>query len=295
MRCIILTCSCTSSVVRDGVIDILLRILIRIAVIVVDVVLGGVLLPVGTLLVLLGLAHFEFVLSALPDYLFYLWDHLETVKWRKEVMWISLALVRLVPGGLHLLVAVVRLELHLYDLINLLKDGCWNNFMAKAALYNTNQLAGLELEILNVLLVDVDFVTEVNILAVNHFIQALVAILKENLVLGMLVASPVQQCHILLVKAHIAVRAILLLVLGVNALVRHWWLFVVLTPKHNELPFFFMIFEPLLCTWHPRVKFPHKINSLLHPLEINLVFLYDFHELGVKLVCVAHCLDKWQF
>lgn len=232
------------------------------------------------------------MLSALPDYLFYLWDHLETVKWRKEVVWISLALVRLVPGGLHLLVDVVRLELHLHDLINLLKNGCWNNFMAKAALYNTNQLAGLELEILNVLLVDVDLVTEVNILAVNHFIQALVAVLKENLVLGMFVASPVQKSHILFVEAHIAVRKLLL---EVNALVCHWWLFVVLTPKHNELPFFFMIFEPLLSTGNPCVKFPHKINSLLHPLEINLVFLYDFHELGVKLVCIAYCLDKWQF
>jgi len=195
---------------------------------------------------------------------------------------------------LHLLGgSFIRLELHLHDLINLLKNNCWHNFLAVAALYNTNLLTSLKFEILNVLHVNIDFFTKVNFLAVYHFVQTLVSVPEEYLVMELLIAGPIQQRHVLLVKAHIAGLAILLLVLAVDALVRHWWLFVVLTPKHEELPFFKVVFKPLVCTGHPCVQLPNKVNSLFHPLEVHLVFQDDLHELSVELICVPSSQDKW--
>lgn len=93
MRRVLLACSCTTCVVRDGIVNVFLGVLVGVAVLIVDIVLSGVLLPVGTLFVLLRLAHSELVLSALLDYLLYLGDLLETVQWREVVMWISLTLV----------------------------------------------------------------------------------------------------------------------------------------------------------------------------------------------------------
>jgi len=158
---------------------------------------------------------------------------------------------------------------------------------------HSDLLASLEFVILNTFLVDVNLFVELNVLTATHLIQALVAVVVQDLVLALVVTSCVQQRHVLLVEANVA-RLALLLVLAGDALVGHRWLLVVLAPPKEEFPLLKIVLEPGACRGYTRVQLPHEVDSLLHPLEVAHILLDDLHEFCVELVSVTYGLDEGQ-